>query len=350
MRNRLFGYLRSDMAVDLGTANTLIGRVGEGLVLEEPSVVAVSRDAGRILSGGCAVGQLARQMLGRTPDSISVVRPLRDGVITDFGQCEAMLRYFLRKAQPSGPRRKPRVLVTVPGCITPVEKRAVFNSVHRAGARQVLLLPESKAAAIGVGLPIAEPVASMVCDVGGGTTEAAVFSLGDVVSGRSIRTGGDKMDQAIVDYLRRRHSLRVGLGVAEQLRIDIGSAAVLESEMAQEVRGVDVVGSLPRSANVTSEEVRHALAEPLETILEAIKATLDGCSPELAADLVDRGMVLCGGGALLRGLDRYLAEQTGLPVRVTTEPLAAVLTGALVCLENLGRWRTTLESSDDDVG
>ncbi|MBN1590467.1 MAG: rod shape-determining protein [Pirellulales bacterium] len=350
MRNRFFGYLRSEMAVDLGTANTLIGRLGEGLVLDEPSVVAVGRDSGRILSGGCAVGHLARQMLGRTPDSISVVRPLRDGVITDFGQCEAMLRYFFRKAQPHGPRRKPRVLITVPGCITPVERRAVFNSAHRAGAREVFLLPESKAAAIGVGLPVAEPVASMVCDVGGGTTEAAVFSLGDMVSGRSIRAGGDRMDQAIVDYLYRRHSLQIGPAAAEQLRIDIGSAIPLPRETAQEVRGSDVVGSLPRSATVTSEEVRHALAEPLEEILGAVKATLDGCSPELAADLVDRGIVVCGGGARLRGFDRYLAEHTGLPVRLAAEPQTAVLTGALVCLEDFARWKTSLQSSDDDLG
>jgi len=350
MRHRLFGYLRTELAVDLGTANTLIGRPGEGGVLDEPSVVAVARDSGRILAGGCAVGHLARQMLGRTPDSICVVRPLRDGVITDFGQCEAMLRYFLRKAQPAGLWRKPRVLVTVPGCITPVERRAVFNSVQRAGAREVLLIAERRAAAIGAGLPVAEPVASMVCDVGAGATEVAVFSLGDMVSGRSVRTGGDHMDQAIVDYLRRRHSLRVGLAAAEQLRIDVGSAAPLPRETAQEVRGLDAVGSLPRAANVTSEEVRHALEEPLETILDAVKATLDGCSPELAADLVDRGVVLCGGGALLRGLDRYLAEHTGLPVRLASDPQTTVLTGALVCLENLGRWRTSLQSSHDDGG
>lgn len=347
MHSSLFGYLQTDLAVDLGTANTLIGRPGEGLVLDEPSVVAVARDSGRILAGGCAVGHLARQMLGRTPDSISVVRPLRDGVITDFGQCEAMLRYFFHKTQPAGPRRKPRVLVTVPGCITPVERRAVFNSVQRAGARSVLLIPESRAAAIGAGLPVAEPVASMVCDVGAGTTEVAVFSLGDMVSGRSIRTGGDRMDEALVDYLRRRHSLRVGTGAAEQLRIDVGSAVPLPRETSQEIRGLDVASSLPRAAMVTSEEVRHALADPLDAILDAVKATLDGCTPELAADLVDRGIVLCGGGALLRGLDRYLAEQTGLPVRVASDPQTTVLSGTLVCLENLSRWRTSLVASDD---
>lgn len=346
MQNRFFGYLRAELAVDLGTANTLIARAGEGLVLDEPSVVAVARDSRRILSGGCAVGHLARQMLGRTPDSISVVRPLRDGVITDFGQCEAMLRYFLRKALPAGMRRKPRVLVTVPGCITPVERRAVFNSVQRAGARQVLLIDEARAAAIGAGLPVAEPVASMVCDVGAGTTEIAVFSLGEVVSAQSIRAGGDRMDQAIVDYLRRRHGLRVGQAAAEQLRIDAGSAVPKPRETAREIRGLDAVGSLPRAAMIASEEIRHALGDPLEAILDAVKAVLDGCSPELAADLVDRGIVVCGGGALLDGFDRYLADATGLPVRLAAEPQKTVLTGALVCLENLGRWKTSLQSAD----
>jgi len=349
MLNRFFGFLGSDLAIDLGTANTLIGVAGEGLVLDEPSVVAVEQGTGRILSGGCAVGHLARQMLGRTPESIAVVRPLREGVITDFTLCEAMLRYFFRKVQRSALQRRPRVLVAVPGGITPVEKRAVFNSTHRAGAREVLILTEAKAAAIGVGLPIAEPVASMVCDVGGGTTEVAVMSLGDVVAGKSIRTGGDEMDQAVVDYLYRRYSLRVGLPAAERLRIDLGSAFPLEEERTEEIRGVDTVSGLPRRATITSEEVRHALADPLEKILEAIKATLDRLSPDLASDLVDGGLVLCGGGSLLRGMDRYLAEQTGLPVRVADEPQTAVVQGTLICLEHLDRWRASLQSSDDDV-
>jgi rod shape-determining protein MreB len=349
MLHRLLGYLSTDLAVDLGTANTLVGVAGEGLVLNEPSVVAVHQQTGRILAGGCAVGHLAKQMQGRTPDSIAVVRPLSDGVITDFELCEAMLRYFFRKVQPRAWRLKPRTLMTVPGCITPVEKRAVFNSAHRAGARQVFLMPEAKAAAIGVGLPVAEPVASMICDIGGGTTEVAVISLADVVAAQSIRVGGDRMDQAIVDYLRRHYSLRIGLPVAEQLRVDIGSAYPLEEERVAEVRGLDTVSDLPRRATITSEETREALADPLEAIVEAVKTTLDHVSPDLASDLVDNGVVLCGGGALLRRLDRFLAEHTGLPVRVAAEPLLAVAKGALICMEHLQQWRPTLESSDDDV-
>ena len=349
MLKQLFGHLSSDLAVDLGTANTLVGVVGEGLVLDEPSVVAVQQRTNRILSGGCAVGRLAKQMLGRTPDSIKVVRPLSDGVITDFELCEAMLRYFLAKAQGSGLHLKPRVLVAVPGCITPVEKRAVFNSTHRAGARQVFLLEEAKAAAIGAGLPVAEPVANMVCDIGGGTTDVAVLSLADVVAGKSIRTGGDSMDRSIVDYLRRHFSLRIGPAAAERLRIDIGSAYPLNEELVQEVRGLDTVSGLPRGATVTSEEVREALGDPLEEIVEAVKETLDGLSPDLGADLMDQGVVLCGGGALLRRIDRYIAEQTGLPVRVAAEPLTAVAKGTLICMEHLDQWRLALDSSDDDV-
>ncbi|HUT13639.1 MAG TPA: rod shape-determining protein [Thermoguttaceae bacterium] len=349
MLQRLLNYFSSDLAVDLGTANTLISIAGEGLVLDEPSVVAVQQQSGRILSGGCAVGHLAKQMQGRTPESISVVRPIRDGVITDFELCEAMLRYFLRKAQPPGFRRKPRVLVAVPGCITAVEKRAVFNSTHRAGARQVWLLSEAKAAAIGVGLPIAEPVASMVVDIGGGTTETAVISLADTVAADSIRTGGDEMDRAVVDYLRRHYSLRIGLPAAERLRIDVGSAYPLEEEQVREVSGVDTISGLPRRATVTSEEIRQALEDPLQKIIEAIKATLDRCSPDLAADLVSDGLVLCGGVSLLRGIDRFITEQTGLPARVAPEPLTAVVNGMLICLEHLEKWRPTLESSEDDI-
>ncbi|HWA98282.1 MAG TPA: rod shape-determining protein [Pirellulales bacterium] len=347
MLNRLRALLGSDLAIDLGTANTLVSVVGEGIVVNEPSVVAVDEQTGQVLSGGCAVGHLARQMLGRTPGSISVVRPLRDGVITDFELCESMLRYFLRKAQRNGWTLRPRVLVGAPGCITPVEKRALYNSAQRAGARQVYLISEAKAAAIGVGLPIHEPVANLICDIGGGTTELAIISLGDVVASQSLRVGGDCMDQAIVDYLRRHYSLRVGLPAAERLRIDIGSAYPLEQELVAEISGVDTVSGLPRKATVTSEEVRAALGIPLSRIIDALKATLDRCTPDLAGDLVDHGMVLAGGGALLRGLDRYFTEQTGLPARVSPDAMCAVAKGALICLEHLDQWRDTLESSDD---
>lgn len=349
MLRELFRYLGADLTVDLGTANTLIGIVGEGIVLDEPSVVAVQQRTNRILSGGCAVGHLARQMLGRTPDSIAVVRPLADGVIADFELCEAMLRYFLHKAQPSGLRLKPRVLVSVPGSITPVERRAALGSTLRAGARQVFLLEEAKAAALGAGLPIAEPVASMICDIGGGTTEVAVMSLGDVVASRSVRTGGDRMDQAIADYLRRHYSLRIGLPAAERLKLELGSAYTLEQEQVAEIAGLDAISGLPRKATITSEEIRQALADPLDAILDAVKLTLDRLNPELAADLMDQGLVLCGGGALVRGIDRYLAEQTGLPARIDPEPLTTVAKGMLVCMEHLDQWRSTLASSDDDV-
>ncbi|MCE5303786.1 MAG: rod shape-determining protein [Planctomycetaceae bacterium] len=348
MRN-LLDRFRLDLAVDLGTANTLVCVVGEGLVLNEPSVVAVERSSGRILSGGCAVGHLAKQMEGRTPDSISVVRPLGNGVIADFEQCEAMLRYFFRKAQRPGWRLRPRALVGVPGCITPVEKRAVFNSVHRAGAGQVWVMPESTAAMVGVGLPIAEPTASMVCDVGGGTTEVAVMSLGDTVAAQSVRVGGDQMDQAVVDYLRRHYGLRIGLSSAERLKIELGSAYPLDEEQSVELSGVDAVSGLPRKATITSEEVRQSLGNPLQEILEAIKSVLDRCSPDLAADLVHNGLTLCGGGTLLRRFDRFLSEQTGLPVRMANDPLTAVAQGLLVCMEHLDPWRRWLQSSEEDV-
>jgi rod shape-determining protein MreB and related proteins len=349
MLHRLLGLLGSDLAIDLGTANTLVSVAGEGLVLNEPSVVAVEEGTRRIVSGGCAVGHLAKQLQGRTPQSISVVRPLSAGVIADFQLCEAMLRYFMRKAGSRGMGRRPRVLVAVPGCITPVEKRAVYNSAERAGAREVLVMSEAKAAAIGAALPISEPVASMVCDIGGGTTEVAVLSLGEVAAERSIRVAGDAMDQAIVDYLKRYYSLKVGSGAAERLRIEIGSAHPLEEELCDEVRGIDAISGLPRKATITSEEVREALGTPLLQIVEAVKGALDDCSTDLASDLVDNGLVLAGGGALLRGIDRFLSEQTGLPTRLCAEPLTAVARGTYICLSHFDRWRSAMQSSDEDV-
>ncbi len=346
MLHRLLG---ADLAIDLGTANTVISMRVEGIVLDEPSVVAVQQGTSRVLSGGCAVGHLAKQMLGRTPESIHVVRPLRDGVINDFQLCEAMLRYFLRKARRNAWGGIGRVIISVPGCITPVERRAVYNSAQRAGARRVFLLPEATAAAIGCGLPITEPVASMVCDIGGGTTEVAVLSLGETVADESVRVGGDAMDRAIVEYVRRHYSLVIGIASAERLRIDIGSAYPLGDELIDQVSGTDQISGLPRKATITSEEVREALSEPLEAIIEAIKQTLDACGPDLAADLVDHGLVLAGGGALLRGIVRLVAEQTGLPVRVAPDALAAVAKGTQICLERFSQWRPALQSSDDEI-
>ena len=348
MLESLLSHFRADLAVDLGTANTLVALVGEG---------CAQRAFGRRRAArhrADSIGWLCGGPLGQT-DGRPHARFNRRGAAPaqrrnhDFELCEAMLRYFLGKARRPGWRLRPRVLVGAPGCITPVEKRALFNSVHRAGAGQVWIMPEAKAAMVGVGLPIAEPTASMVCDIGGGTTEVAVMSLGDTVAAQSVRTGGDRMDQAIVDYLRRHYSLRIGLSAAERLKIDIGSAYPLEEERTVELSGIDTVSGLPRRATVTSEEVREALGDPLQEILDAIKAALDHCSPDLAADLVDNGLVLCGGGALLRRLDRFIQEQTGLPVRLTAEPLTAVAQGLLICMEHFPQWRRWLQSSEEDV-
>ena len=287
-------------------------------------------------------------MLGRTSDSIEVVEPLRAGVVADYEVCEAMLRHFFAKARPAGTWGKPRVLVTIPGDITPVERRAVLNSTYRAGARQVLLLPKLKAAALGAGLPIAEPVASMVCSIGAGSTEIGVLSLASAVSARSIRIAGRNMDQAVADYLRRHFSLRVSRQSAERLRIEIGSARPLNEELVRQVRGSDHVSGLPREALVASEQVREALEEPLDKIVDAIRVTLDRLEPELASDLMDQGTVLCGGGASLPGLDRLIAERTGLPVRIAEEPHTTVTRGALICLEHLDRWQSLLEPTEHD--
>ncbi len=346
MLSRLFPNLRTDLVVDLGTAVTRIGLPGEGVVLEEPTLAAVEPATRQILAGGCAVGHLAQHMLGRTADSIEIVEPLRAGVVADYEVCEAMLRHFFAKARLPGAWGKPRVLVTIPGDITPVERRAVLNSTHRAGARQVLLLSKLKAAALGAGLPIAEPVASMVCSVGAGSTEVGVLSLANIVSANSIRVAGRDMDQAVVDCLRRHFSLRVSRQSAERVRIEIGSARPLVEEQVRQIRGTDHVSGLPREALVASEQVREALEEPLDKIVDAIRATLDCLDPELAADLMDQGMVLCGAGALLTGLDRLIAERTGLPVRLAEEPGTTVTRGALICLEHLGRWQSLFEPGE----
>lgn len=344
MLNRLRQWMCPDLAIDLGTANTVVAVQGSGIVLDEPSVVALEKGSRRILGRGAAVGKLARQMLGRTPDTITAVRPLKDGVIQDFELCEAMLAYFIRKASPQRRGLRPRIVIAVPGGISPVEKRAVFNSAERAGAGRVYLVDEARAASIGAGLPISEPMASMVCDIGGGTTEIAVMSLGEVISGSSLRVAGDEFDQAIVEYLRQRFSLRIGSQSAEQLKLAIGSAYPLEAELTAEVRGLDTIGGVPRKATVTSEEVRDALRSPLDTILEGVRSVIERCDPELVADLSDNGIVLTGGGALLRGLDALMREQLGVPVRVADEPLMTVARGTAICLEHLDHWRGSLEA------
>ena len=349
MLNRLRNWLCPDLAIDLGTANTVVAIQGEGIALNEPSVVALQKGTRRVLGKGTAVGKLAKQMLGRTPDSITAVRPLKDGVITDFELCEAMLRYFIQKASQRRHGLKPRVVIAVPSGITPVEKRAVFNSAERAGAGRVYLLEEAKAAGIGAGLPVAEPIAGMVCDIGGGTTEVAILSLADIVVSRSIRVAGDELDEAIVEYIKQHFSLRIGEQTAEQLKISIGSAFPLDQELTSEVSGLDTISGIPRKAIVTSEEIREALLEPVGAILNCIKNVIEHCKPELVADLADHGLMLTGGGALLRGLDSMMNEQLGIPVRVAVDPLTTVARGTAICLEHLSQWRDTLDSGDGDI-
>jgi len=343
----LLGMFSVDMGIDLGTCNTLVCVKGEGIVLNEPSVVAVRRGTNQVLRNGSAVGLVAKEMLGKTPGSISAIRPLKDGVIADFDITEAMLGYFIRKVHGRSRFVKPRVVIAVPSGITAVEKRAVYNSAERAGARRVYLVEEPMAAGIGAGLPIAEPTASMIVDIGGGTTEVAIMSLADIAVCNSIRVAGDEMDLAIVNYMRRKYDLMVGQQTAEQIKIEIGSIGPLAEEMNKEVRGRDVVGGLPRKCNVSSSEIREALAEPVSQIVQCVTRTLENAEPELAADLIENGIHLAGGGALLRGIDGYIAEATGLEVHLVDDPLSCVARGTSVYLENLGAWKDTMESDAD---
>ncbi len=347
MLDRFRRWACPDLAIDLGTVNTLVAVAGDGIVVNEPSVVALQKGTRRVLGQGTAVGKLARQMLGRTPDSIVAARPLQDGVITDFELCEAMLRYFIRKAVRHNRGLRPRVVIAVPAGITPVERRAVFNSAERAGAGRVYVIPEPKAACIGAGLPIAEPMASIICDIGGGTTEVAVMSLADIVAGTSLKVAGDEMDAAIVDYLKRHFSLKIGMQTAEKLKISLGNAYPLEQELTHEVRGLDTISGVPRKAMITSEEIREALLDPLEKIIGGIKNVIEQCDPELVSDLVDNGLVLTGGGALLRGIDALMNEQLGIPVRVIDDPLTTVARGTAICVEHLAKWRDNLDAGDD---
>ena len=345
----LLGMFSVDMGIDLGTCNTLVCVKGEGVVLNEPSVVAVRRGTNQVLRNGNAVGLVAKEMLGKTPGSISAIRPLKDGVIADFDITEAMLGYFIRKVHGRSRFVKPRVVIAVPSGITAVEKRAVYNSAERAGARRVYLVEEPMAAGIGAGLPIAEATASLICDIGGGTTEVAIMSLADIAICNSIRVAGDEMDSAIVSYMRRQYDLMIGLQTAEQIKIEIGSIVELDEELTKEVRGRDVVGGLPRRCMVSSVEIREALVEPVAQIIDCVTRTLENAEPELAADLIENGIHLAGGGALLRGLDKYMEEATGgVEVKVVDDPLSCVARGTSVYLENLGSWKDTMESDADD--
>ncbi len=345
----LLGLFSIDMGIDLGTATTLVCVQNEGIVLCEPSVVAVHRGTNRVIDLGNApaVGLVAKEMLGKTPGSIQAIRPLKDGVIADFDITEAMLRYFIQKVHQRRWGYKPRVVIAIPSGITTVEKRAVRNSAERAGARQVFLVEEPMAAAIGAGMPVAEPTASMVVDVGGGTTEVAIISLADIVTAESIRVAGDEMDEAIIQHMKQNYNLLIGEQTAERIKIEIGSAYPLEQELTMEVRGRDVIAGLPRKEVIRSEEIREAVREPIDAIVAAIKVTLERTDPELAADLVDNGMVLAGGGVLLRGLDQVLQEATGLPVRLTEDPITCVAQGTGLFLENLDRMKKYLESTED---
>ena len=327
--SNLLGTFSSDIGIDLGTATTLVYLRGEGIVLCEPSVAAIYKNTGIPL----AVGEEAKQMLGKTPGSIVAIRPMKDGVIADFDVTEEMLRQFIRRAHPRRVVIGPRMVVAVPSGITEVEKRAVKDSAHRAGAREVIPVEEPIAAAIGVGLPIAEPQGSMIIDIGGGTTEIAVISLGGIVHSRSIRVGGDEMDAAIVEHMKKNYNLMVGERTAEEIKIKIGSAWSIEEELTIEVRGRDLITGLPKFIRANSEEIRSALEIPLKEIVEAAKVTLERTPPELAADLIERGIVLCGGGALLRGLDKLISEETGLACFVADDPLTAVALGTGKILE-----------------
>jgi rod shape-determining protein MreB len=335
----LMGRVVRDMGVDLGTANTLVYVRHEGIVLREPSVVARSVEDGQIL----AVGEEAKRMLGRTPGHITATRPLRDGVIADFETTSAMLAYFIKKGMRNRGFFRPRVIVGIPSGVTEVEKRAVTDATLQAGAREAYLIEEPMAAAIGAGLPVSEPVGSMVVDIGGGTTEVAVIALGGIVTSRSIRIGGDEMDEAIIQYVRRAYNLLIGERTAEEIKIAIGSAYPLNhADEVVEVRGRDLLSGLPRTVRLTATEVREAMAEPIQAIVEAVKQTLERTPPELAADIVDRGIVLSGGGALLRGMDRLLAEETGMPVTLTDDPLSDVALGTGRALEEIETLRKIL--------
>jgi len=318
-----FKFLSRDMGIDLGTANTLVYKKGKGIVLREPSVVAIQNDTKTVL----AVGEEAKRMIGRTPGNIVAIRPMKDGVIADFDVTQSMLKYFIRKAYPRRTIIQPRVVICVPSGVTEVEKKAVEDAALQAGAREAYLIEEPMAAAIGAGLPVEEPTGSMVVDIGGGTTEVAIISLGGIVTSRSIRVGGDELDEAIVQYIKKAYNLMIGERTAEEVKITIGSAFPKVQEQKMIIRGRDLVSGLPKTLEITSKEIMDSLREPVSHIVDAIKFTLEKTPPELAADIMEIGIVLTGGGALLDGLDKLVKRETGMPVRIAEEPLDCVVLG-----------------------
>jgi rod shape-determining protein MreB len=344
MFSKLFGFLSADMGIDLGTANTLVYVKGRGIVLNEPSVVAIANVKGKRVV--LAVGDEAKQMLGRTPGNIQAIRPLRDGVIADFEVAEEMIKHFIRKVHNRGSFVSPEIIICVPSGSTAVERRAIQESAESAGARQVFLIEEPMAAAIGAGLPVTEPTGSMVVDIGGGTTEVAVVSLGGIVYARSVRVGGDKMDEAIISYIRRTHNLLVGEASAERIKKEIGSACPPEDGEGRtmEIKGRDLMHGVPKEITISERQIAESLAEPVSSIVEAVKVALEHTAPELAADIVDKGIVMTGGGALLKNLDYVLRQATGLSVTVADDALSCVALGTGRALEEMKTLRNVLVS------
>lgn len=342
----ILGLMSIDMGIDLGTANTLVYIAGEGIALNEPTVVAVKPGTNNVLLNGDAVGANAKAMLEKAPDNVSVIRPLKDGVIADFDITEAMLRHFVLKVHKRRWGIRPRLVIAIPSGITTVEKRAVVNSAERAGAREVYLISEPKAAAIGVGLPVGEPVASMIVDIGGGTTEVAVISLGDICTHESLRVAGDSIDDALVQYIKRTYNLDIGYRTSEAIKITIGSAFPLTEELTMEIKGRDSIAGLPRATTISSEEIRLAINTPVASIVNAVKSTLERTGAELSSDLLASGMVMVGGGSQIRGMDRLIAEETGLPTRIAENPMTAVVRGTGYLLENLEMYKDVLKDEE----
>lgn len=341
---KLFGIFSNDLAIDLGTANTLVYAKDRGIIINEPSVVAVQKNSRGGPARVVAVGREAKEMLGRTPGSIVAIRPMKEGVIADFEVTQAMLKYFINKSTEKRTLIRPRIIICIPFGITPVEKRAVKDSAESAGAREVFLIEEPMAAAIGAGLPIHEPTGNMIVDIGGGTTEVAVISLGGIVCSKSVRVAGDKFDEAIANYMRKKYNLAIGERTAENIKISIGTATVTDKIKYMEVKGRDLLAGSPKTVEVNSDEIREALQEPLSVVVDAIKQTLEKTPPELAADIVDNGIVMAGGGSLLTNLDQLIREKTDLPVMLADDPLTCVVMGSGKALSDPKILRSISES------